>query len=124
MEFKNLLNKKNTVIYKNGIALGGVIYFNMKSASSTQVNYGGEGVYEILSAQPWEIVSNSESYIITLKQYSEDFVGFTDESYKLEFRCGDKSRVFEGCKTTAVETYVDDIGKLITVLTINAERMC
>lgn len=125
MEIKNLLNVKNTEIYKNGVILGGVVYFSMKSAVSTKVEYeyGGKGLYEILSAQPWEIVSSSESYVITLKRYTQDFADFGNDSFKLEFRSGDKSRIFEGCKTTSVESYVDDNGKLITVSTINAERV-
>ena len=125
MEFANLLNIKNTEIYKNGSVLGGVIYFSMKSAVSTQTEYeyGGKGLYEILSAQPWEIVSSSESYVIILKQYTQDFAEFGSESFKLEFRSGDSSRVFEDCKATAVETYVDNNGKLVTVSTISAERV-
>jgi len=125
MELTNLLSKKNTVVLKNGVVLGGVIYFSMKSSVSTQTEYeyGNKGVYEILSAQPYEIVSSSESYVITLKQYTQDFEDFGNNSFKLEFKSNEKARVFEGCKSIETETYVDNNGKLVTVSTIRAERM-
>ena len=125
MELTSLLNLKGTEIYINSAQLGGVIYFSMKSSRSTQTEYeyGNKGVYEILSAEPFEITESSESYLITLKQYTQDFNEFENNSFKLEFRNGDKSRVFEDCKILLVETYVDNDRKLVTVSTIRAERM-
>lgn len=119
----DLLNIKDTVIYKDDKVLGGVFYFSMKSAYSNQVSQGGDGLYEILSAKPWEIVGTTESYVITLKQYATDYSDLGTDSFVLKFEGANSSKTFYGCKVMSTETYVDE-GKVVTVSVINAEGMC
>ena len=123
MSIKNLLNYGNTAIYKKNKVLGGVFYFSIKSSVDTDTTYGGDGMFEIFSAQPWEISSGNNSYIVTIKVYTKDFEIDDSEIFELKFVAGSSTRTFSGCKIRSQETYVDDSGKLITVSIINAERM-
>lgn len=115
---RNFLNKNDTVIFKNDEVLGGVFDFDIKMTAS------GEGLYEMLSCEPWEIINKTDSCVITLKMYSADFIEENGEVFTLVFACGDKKKTFEGCKTVGTQIYTDDKGRVVTVHQISAERMC
>ena len=122
MEIMNLLNKKETAIYKNGEALGGVIYFSVKTSVETQTSQA-KTLNEILSGFTQAVISNRGSYLIAIKQYSADFADFGDENFTLVFQSGDKVKTFESCKIQSVETVVDESGKLVTKSVIHSERV-
>lgn len=124
MELTKFLNKKDTVIYKDNEAVGGVIDFSMRSGVVSQLNRSTQGLYEILSGVPYDYVTESLCYIITLKQYTRDFKGFGESNFTLRFVSGENEKSFSGCKVKSEETATDNNGRLITVSEIYAERVC
>lgn len=123
-----ILNKENIIIYKNNTPLGGVFDFGITVKSDETSQGTSDGLYEILTAEPWGAFGNESTvetrlnYEITIKQYNS--LKFNDkEQFDITFSFNGSRVRFSNNKVKSVDTHIDKAGRLVTVTVIDAALM-